>query len=127
MARFFQILQEQAQVPIIYQRSSGHADNDVLALLAGHVLALAVASAPGPPVMSAGHVRKSVEAIDGFEVDASAVAAVAAVGTAARYEAFPPEADATVPAVAALNEDFDFIDKHCPQLACYSCPASSAG
>jgi len=48
----------------------------------------------------------------GFEVDAAAVAAVAARGTAARNVFFAAEGHAAVAAVAGLHEDLGFINKH---------------
>jgi hypothetical protein len=45
------------------------------------------------------------------QVDAAAVAAVAAVGTAEGNVFLPPETDTTVAAIAGFNPDEDFIDK----------------
>jgi hypothetical protein len=48
----------------------------------------------------------------GDEVDRSALAAVAAVGTAARNELLAAEADRTATAVSGLDVDVDFVDEH---------------
>ena len=48
----------------------------------------------------------------GFQVDVTAVSAVAARGASARNELFPAKRDATVSAVAGLHQDFGFVNKH---------------
>ncbi len=48
----------------------------------------------------------------GFEIDAAAMAAVAAGGTATGHVFFTPEGHATVAAVAGLHEYFGFINEH---------------
>jgi hypothetical protein len=47
----------------------------------------------------------------GLQVDAAAIAAIAAIGAAEGDVFLPPEADATVAAVAGLDPDDDFIDE----------------
>jgi hypothetical protein len=56
--------------------------------------------------------KQSVVVEVGFEVDAAAIAAVAARGTAARNVFFAAESHAAIAAVASLHEDFSFINKH---------------
>ncbi len=65
----------------------------------------------GLPKFYVGQGGKAVDAFLGQEDHAAAVAAVAAVGTAAGHEFFPAETDATVTPFARLNLDFHFIDK----------------
>ena len=48
----------------------------------------------------------------GDDVDGAAVAAVAAVGAAARDELLAAEAEAAVAAVAGGDVDVDFVDEH---------------
>jgi len=43
--------------------------------------------------------------------DVSTLSTIATVGAAARNKLFTPEANATAPAVAGDDTDFDFIDK----------------
>src|SRR6202023_495227 len=55
-----------------------------------------------------------------FEVNAAAVAAVAAGGSAARNEFLAPKRNAAVPAVAGLYVDFCFINKHVESVSANS-------
>ena len=78
---------------------------------AGHVLARAAAAALGakPPLHA--EVRERVDALARDEIDAAAVAAVAAVRTAARDELLAPKADAAAAAGAGLDANVGFIDE----------------
>jgi hypothetical protein len=58
---------------------------------------------------------QGIEAIDAFAGDeyyAAAVAAVAAVGTAARHVFLPMEGNATVAPFSGFKTDFYFVYKH---------------
>ena len=48
----------------------------------------------------------------GDEVDRAALAAVAAIRTAARNELLAPEAESAATAVAGFDVDVDFVDEH---------------
>jgi hypothetical protein len=48
----------------------------------------------------------------GFEDDVGAIAAIAARWAAARNVLLPAKSDATVSAVAGLDPDFGFVNKH---------------
>ena len=56
-------------------------------------------------------IEEGVEVGVGDEVDRPAVAAVAAVRTAARHELLAPEAHGAAAAVAGRDVDVDFVDK----------------
>ena len=76
-----------------------------------------LAPAPGWPagglvLFALGQRGEAIDALLGHEDDAAAVAAVAAVGSAAGDIFLPPEADAAVAPLARFNSDFDFVDKH---------------
>jgi hypothetical protein len=62
--------------------------------------------------MSAGEVQEGIDGGVGQEVNVASLSAVSAVGPAARDEAFPPEADAAVAALAAADEYLSKIDEH---------------
>ena len=47
-----------------------------------------------------------------FQVDAAAIAAVAAGRPAARHEFFAAKRDASIAAIAGLHVDFRFVDKY---------------
>ena len=65
--------------------------------------------------LNSGWKRKSTSVFlvaAGDDVDRAAVAAVAAVGAAARDELLAAEAQAAVAAVAGSDVDVDFVDEH---------------
>ena len=57
--------------------------------------------------------QQSVIVRIGFQINAAAIAAVAARGAAARHEFLTAERDAAVPAVPGLYVNFRFIGKRC--------------
>ena len=57
-------------------------------------------------------IEEGVEVGAGDEVDDAAVAAVAAVGPAARHELLAAEAQRALAAVPGRDVDLDFVDKH---------------
>ena len=59
-----------------------------------------------------GQGGEAIDAFFGHQDDAAAVAAVAAVGPAARDVFLPAEADAAVTPFARLHADFRFVDEH---------------
>jgi hypothetical protein len=100
---------------VVYQRAHGHADDDVLRLSAGLLLASALFSALGKIVLLVPEVDERAELAVGQDDDVASFAAVAAVGSAARHIRLAPEADATLPSVARFNVYFDPVYKigHC--------------
>ena len=76
------------------------------------VVAAAALAAFGLPLLAMGQRGEAIDAFLGHENDAAAVAAVAAVGTAAGNVLLPPEAQAAVAAAAGLHGDFDFVNEH---------------
>ena len=109
---FVEVLEQQVQVGVVDQRSRRDGDDQVLAVGAGHVLALAGLAVLRLPVVPAGEVQQRVLVRGGLEVHVAAVAAVAAVRPAFGDELLPAEAHAAVAAVAGLDVDFGFIDEH---------------
>ena len=66
----------------------------------------------------AAELHECVESFVGDEDDISALAAVAAVGTALGDVLGASERDAAVATSAGLNDDFDVIDEHVKAYAC---------
>ncbi len=84
-------------------------------ILAGRAVAIGAAAVNARLGLPRFAMGEHGEAVDSFASDkdhAAAVAAVAAVGSAQRDVLFPPEADATVAALAGLETNHHFIDKH---------------
>ena len=109
---------EQAQVSPVagsFSKTSvpiGTGDLEVVGRLAGAVGALAVLAAAGLELGVEAEVDEGVLGGSRDDVDRAAVAAVAAVGTAARDELLAAEAQAAAPAVAGGDVDVDLIDEH---------------
>ena len=113
-----QIAELLAGVEIVDLGPFGHLDVEVGARRPRHVLARAAAAALGakPPLHS--EVGERIDALARHEIDTAAVAAVAAIRTAARDELFAPEADGAAPAGAGLDANVGFIDEfHTEALA----------
>ena len=83
--------------------------------MAGAVRAFAVASAIGLEFAIVAVAQKRVVVRIRFEINAAAVAAVAARRAAARNVFFAAERDAAVAAVAGLHENFGFVNEHVGQ------------
>ena len=56
--------------------------------------------------------QKRIVVLAGFEDDAATGAAIAARGSAARYEFFAAKGDTPVASVAGLDINFGFVNKH---------------
>jgi hypothetical protein len=80
--------------------------------MAGAVGAFAVAAAIGFKFAVVTVAQQRVVVGICFKVDAAAVAAVAAGGSAAGHIFFAAKRDATVAAFAGFHKDFGFINKH---------------
>ena len=77
-----------------------HPDDHVFAGLAVHLPAHAVLAALGAELALVPEVDQGVEVLVGFQSDAAAIAAVAAIRSAERNEFLATKADAAVAAVA---------------------------
>src|SRR6267378_8496463 len=95
-----------------HQRADGNLQDHVRAGMAGAVGAFAVAAAIGLEFAVVPVAEQRVVVWIGFEINAAAMAAVAAGGTAAGHVFFAPEGYAAVAAVAGLHEYFGFINEH---------------
>jgi hypothetical protein len=84
----------------------------VSAGMAGAVGAFAMAAAIGLEFAIVTVAEQCVVVNVGFEIDAAAMAAVAAGGTATGYVFFAPESHTSIAAIAGLHEYFGFINEH---------------
>ncbi|MNZ94168.1 hypothetical protein D3C78_1132690 [compost metagenome] len=88
-----------------------HAQDQVVALLAGAVGAAAVGAALGLEMTGVTVVDQGVEVVVGNHVHGAAVATVTAVGTTVLDEFFAAEAHATVTAITGFDPDRYFVNK----------------
>ena len=112
LARLGQIGDLFAGVLIGDDGADGHGQNHVRAGMPGTIRAFAVPAAVGFEFAIVAVAQQRVVVRIRFEVDAAAMAAVAARRPAARHEFFAAERDAAVSAVAGLHVDFGFINEH---------------
>src|SRR5580704_10430951 len=97
---------------IVSERADGNLQDHVFAGVAGAVRPFAVPPAIGFEFAIVAVAQKRVVVGIRFEINASAVAAIAAGRAAARNVFFAAKRDAAVAAVAGLHQDFSFINKH---------------
>ena len=95
-----------------HQRADGNLQDHVLAGMPGAVRAFAVAAAIGLEFAIVTVAKQSIVVWIGFQIDAAAMAPVAAGGSTARNIFFAPKGHAAVAAVAGLHEYFGFINEH---------------
>ena len=107
-----EVVDELAGVVVVKEGADGDFEDGVLAGGAGHVGAEAVAAALGLPLGVEAEVDEGVVGEGGLHEDVAAVAAVAAGWAAAGDELFAAEGHAAIAAVAGLDADSRFIDKH---------------
>ena len=112
LARLGQIGDLFARVLIDDDGADGHSQNHVRAGVPGTIRAFAVAAAVGFEFAIVAVAQQRVVVRIRFEVDAAAMAAVAARRSAARHEFFAAKRDAAVSAVAGLHVDFGFVNEH---------------
>src|SRR6185295_16599313 len=105
------VAQRFAGIEVADLRALRHLDQEVGARRAGHILPRAAAASLGAESTPHAEVGKRVHAFARYEIDAAAVAAVAAVRAAARDELLAAEAHAAVAAGASLHTDVRFVDK----------------
>src|SRR5260364_126913 len=91
--------------------ADGNLEHHRLAAGAVAVLARPVSASLGLEMLLVAVVDQGVEAIDGFDHDIAATAAIAAVRPAELDELLAPERNATVAAVAGAHIDLGFIEK----------------
>lgn len=93
--------------------ADGDLDDDVVAAFAAAGLALAVLAAPGFDDVAARELVERGLAADGLDVDATSVAAVAAVGGAGCNIFLFQEGDAAVAAIAGVEVDGGAVGEDC--------------
>ena len=76
------------------------------------IAALTMASTRGAECLIEAEFEKRVLVRIGHEIDAAAVASVAAAGPASRHELLPPEGNTAMSAIAGPYGDFGFVDEH---------------
>src|SRR5690606_10180054 len=106
-----EIAERLAGVDILDERAPRHFDVEILARDAGPVVARPAAAARRAKAPLHAEVRERVDSLASDQQHVAAVAAVAAIGSAARAELLPPEADAAITAAAGLNVDIGFVDE----------------
>ena len=107
-----EVVDELAGGFVVDDGADGHVEGGVFAGVAAHVGAEAVAAALGFPLGVVAEVDEGVVGERAAHKDVAAVAAVAAGGTAAGNEFFAAKGHGAVAAVAGLDTDASFIDKH---------------
>src|SRR4051812_23094169 len=69
-------------------------------------------AAIGPPLLTMGEGREGIDARLGDHDDAAAIAAIAAIGSAARDVFLAAKAHAAITAIAGFDFDGDAVDEH---------------
>src|SRR5207253_2368785 len=101
------ILEREAALSVDHERPWRHFDHQVCGASSLLVRSTAVRSAGSAPKTMMGQCGQIVDAILGDDVDAAAVAAVAAIWAALRDVFLAPKAHAAVAAAATLNFNSD--------------------
>jgi hypothetical protein len=76
------------------------------------VVALAMPTILGLPVLSAHNVGQVVNALDGADHNIAAVPTISAVRTSAGYVFFSAETQTAIAALSRFDFDFNAVDKH---------------
>src|SRR5207253_4074363 len=92
-------------------RPHRHLDDEVLAAGAGLVLPGPALAALGPEMLGVAEVDQGIEALDRFEDDVAAFAAVAAIGAAIFDIFLAPEADGARAAGTGAEEDLGLVEE----------------
>src|SRR5262249_26802529 len=108
---FGQVGEQLARVLVADERAHRDPQDEVLGGGPVHVAAHPVLAVPGPVVLLVPVVEQCGQAGVGLEDDGSAVAAVAARGSAALDELLAAEGNGTVAAVPGLHLDGDLVDE----------------
>ena len=98
-----QVLEQMPVLGVEDDRAGRNGEDQVFGRRAVAVVAAAAVAAVGLPLLAMGQRGEAIDAFLGQEDDAAAVAAVAAVGPAARNVLLPAEAEAAVAAAARLH------------------------
>ena len=109
LADFGEIGNQRFVVVFEHLRADGDAQDGILAIGAGAVLAHAVSAGGGLEVLLVAIIDKRVEAIDAFDDDIAAASAIAAVRPAELDELFTQEGDDATAAIARANKDLGLI------------------
>src|SRR6185295_13886727 len=125
LARHGQVAEELARAAIVDDGADRYFQDEVGTAGAVAVRALPVGSALGVVVAAVVEIEQGRQRGRGFEPDAAAVPAIAAVGTSIRDEFLAAEADAAGTPVAALDENIDLVDEHAVATAGPSGPEGS--
>jgi hypothetical protein len=112
LTRLNEVVEHFAGAVIVDDCSGRHLDLEILAIAPTTITAFAVPSTLCAERMIELEFQQRVFMSVRFHEDASAVAAVAATWTAAWHEFLAPESNATVAAIARLDCNFGFVDKH---------------
>src|ERR1700677_1402585 len=107
-----EIVDEFAGLVVVEESADGNLEGDGLTCVAGAVGAEAVASALGFVLGVEAEVNEGVVTKRRRHEDVAAMAAIATGGTALGYEFFAAEGHAAVTAVAGLDADSRFVNKH---------------
>ena len=94
-----------------YHGADRHADDRVIAGLAGHLATHAVFATQGTKTAHVAKIDERIQAFIGDQPDTATIGTIAAIRAAKRNEFFAPEADATIAAVTGKNLDGGFVDE----------------
>jgi len=92
-------------------RAERHLDHDIFTLGAGAIVTLTIGAAFGDKASRMAEIRQRIQILGTDDVYRTAIAAVAAIGTAHRNVFFATETDDAVTAIAGFDENVGFIDK----------------
>ena len=106
------ILEHVAVFGVDDDRAGRHLDDQILGVAAVAIASRCRARRVGAPLFAMRERGEPIDARLGDHDDAAAVAAVAAVGPAARHVLLAAEAHAAVAAAAGFDFDGDAIDEH---------------
>ena len=109
---FGEVVEHFAGLIVDHDRTDRDFDFKILAVAAMAIAAFAVTASFGAKGMVEAKFQESVFVNIGREVDAAAVAAVTATGSALGDELLSAEGDAAMTAVTGFDCDFGFVDEH---------------
>jgi hypothetical protein len=111
LIRLREIVKQFAGIAVVHSSPEGNLDFQIFAAMSAAITTFTVAAALRSKCVVEPEFQECVFLRVRDEVDAAAVAAIAAAGAAPRYELLSSESYRTVPAVAGLYGDFCFIDE----------------
>jgi hypothetical protein len=110
--RLSEIVKRLTGFVIVYDRSDGDFDLEVLTVAAMPVAAFAMAAALGAKSVIEAEFQQGVVVDIGRDIDIAAVSSVTAAGAASWDKFFSAEGDAAMSAVSGFDCDFGFVDEH---------------